>query len=104
MGRGSLRHAVHRRVHLERNAPESTTRKQPLEHRDDFLRRIKVVNRRKKMLQDILLKAAQANKKEFKFKMVNHKIENGKCVKAKQRKLSQDEWEKIPLKPNEFRT
>nr|QEM21679.1 dnaJ domain containing protein 4 [Dermatophagoides farinae] len=77
---GSLRHVVHRRVHLERNADPSKTKKFAQEKKDDFLRRIKAVNKKKEYLIALAKKTAKKNPNEFKFAMINQRLVKNKVI------------------------
>ncbi|EZG55908.1 DnaJ domain protein [Gregarina niphandrodes] len=74
----SSKHAVKRRVHLERATPAAKAKHGPLENRDQFLKRAKTLKKQQQTLNTLHKKAALRNPQEFNFKMISTRKEKGK--------------------------
>eukprot|EP01054_Gregarina_sp_Poly1_P002246 Gregarina_sp_Poly_1__2245@NODE_15_length_23029_cov_81_474305_g13_i0_p15_GENE_NODE_15_length_23029_cov_81_474305_g13_i0NODE_15_length_23029_cov_81_474305_g13_i0_p15_ORF_typecomplete_len217_score28_41Utp11/PF03998_13/1_1e19RACo_C_ter/PF14574_6/0_12Orthopox_A5L/PF06193_11/0_42_NODE_15_length_23029_cov_81_474305_g13_i0953810188 len=91
----SLKHAIKRRVHLERAAPHG---RKSLERKEEFLGRSKKWHERQRLIKILKEKARYANPEEFNFGMVRNKLENGKFVakdEHKRRLLTQSQAGKL---------
>jgi U3 small nucleolar RNA-associated protein 11 len=89
-GDGSLRHVVHKRVHLERHQPKQRKKLGYLEKHKDYVLRAKDFHRKQDKIKKLQRKAYFKNEEEFSRKMVNMQIKDGRARKKVKGK-TQDE-------------
>lgn len=77
----SLKHSIHRRVHLERATPVNRLRFGILERKKDYKIRAKRYHEKENLLKSLSEKARTRNPDEFDFGMVNSRLENGRYKK-----------------------
>ncbi|KAH7647616.1 hypothetical protein FG379_001873 [Cryptosporidium bovis] len=77
----SLKHSVHRRVHLERATPAKRLRFGILERKKDYKLRAIRYHEKENLFKSLSEKARTRNPDEFDFKMVNSRMENGRYTK-----------------------
>ncbi|KAF7457469.1 U3 small nucleolar RNA-associated protein 11 [Cryptosporidium felis] len=77
----SLKHSVHRRVHLERATPVDRLRFGILERKKDYKVRAKRYHEKENLFRSLSEKARTRNPEEFDFGMVNSKLVNGRYKK-----------------------
>ncbi|KAK9174253.1 Utp11 protein family protein [Cryptosporidium meleagridis] len=77
----SLKHSIHRRVHLERATPVNRLRFGILERKKDYKIRAKRYHEKENLLKSLSEKARTKNPDEFDFGMVNSRLENGRYKK-----------------------
>lgn len=91
MGDGSLRHVVHKRVHLERHQPKHRRRLGYLEKHKDYVKRAKDFHKKEDIIKGLHRKAYFKNEDEFAYGMMSHStMKDGKKLKKKGH-LSQEE-------------
>lgn len=66
-----------RRAHKERSQPQKRRRFGLLEKHQDYVKRARDYNRKKKKIQNLRVKAANKNPDEFNFGMVNAQLKDG---------------------------
>ncbi|CAE7769488.1 UTP11, partial [Symbiodinium necroappetens] len=72
MGDGSLRHVVHKRVHLERHQPKHRRRLGYLEKHKDYVKRAKDFHKKEDIIKGLHRKAYFKNEDEFAYGMMSH--------------------------------
>eukprot|EP00923_Selenidium_pygospionis_P036168 GHVN01063478.1.p1 GENE.GHVN01063478.1~~GHVN01063478.1.p1 ORF type:complete len:210 (+),score=31.26 GHVN01063478.1:57-686(+) len=77
----SLKHAVKRRVHLERAQPERRKKLGLLEKKDDYRTRAKAYRERSKHLRELREAASNRNKDEFNYGMIKARMKGGRFQK-----------------------
>ncbi|KAJ1607584.1 hypothetical protein OJ253_2283 [Cryptosporidium canis] len=77
----SLKHSIHRRVHLERATPVDRLRFGILERKKDYKVRAKRYHEKENLLMSLSEKARTRNPDEFDFGMVKSRMENGRYKK-----------------------
>ncbi|OII74504.1 uncharacterized protein cubi_00057 [Cryptosporidium ubiquitum] len=77
----SLKHSIHRRVHLERATPVNRLRFGILERKKDYKIRAKRYHEKENLLKSLSEKARTRNPDEFDFGMVKSRLENGRYKK-----------------------
>eukprot|EP00439_Symbiodinium_sp_Y106_P079539 s558_g18.t1 len=84
MGDGSLRHVVHKRVHLERHQPKHRRRLGYLEKHKDYVKRAKDFHKKEDIIKGLQRKAYFKNEDEFAYGMMSHSTtKDGKKLKKK---------------------
>ncbi|KAH8741926.1 hypothetical protein FG386_003121 [Cryptosporidium ryanae] len=82
----SLKHSVHRRVHLERATPASRLKFGILERKKDYKLRAIRYHEKENLFKSLSEKARTRNPDEFDFNMVNSRMENGRYKRINGRK------------------
>ncbi|KAL7067905.1 putative U3 small nucleolar RNA-associated protein 11 [Cryptosporidium serpentis] len=77
----SLKHSIHRRVHLERATPANRLRFGILERRQDYKLRANRYHEKERLFQALREKARTRNPDEFHFNMINSKLNKGRYEK-----------------------
>ncbi|CAE7892140.1 putative U3 small nucleolar RNA-associated protein 11 [Symbiodinium microadriaticum] len=102
MGDGSLRHVVHKRVHLERHQPKHRRRLGYLEKHKDYVKRAKDFHKKEDIIKGLHRKAYFKNEDEFAYGMMSHStMKDGKKLKKKGH-LSQMTGEKVARSSREY--
>lgn len=83
-GEGSLKHVVHKRVHLERPQPGYRRRLGYLEKHKDYVKRAKDYHRKEDAIKKLQQKAYFKNEDEFNRSMLSHHMVNGRTRKKPQ--------------------
>ncbi|CAE7376646.1 UTP11 [Symbiodinium sp. CCMP2456] len=96
MGDGSLRHVVHKRVHLERHQPKHRRRLGYLEKHKDYVKRAKDFHKKEDIIKGLHRKAYFKNEDEFAYGMMSHSTMKVCAVASseppKTTKRNQGEW------------
>lgn len=87
---GSLRHVVHKRVHLERQQPKARQRLGYLEKHKDYIKRAKNFHQKEDTIKLLHRKAYFKNEDEFAFGMASSVMKDGRWLQ-KTKHLSNDE-------------
>lgn len=78
----SLKHSIHRRVHLERATPANRLRFGILERRQDYKLRANRYHEKERLFQALREKARTRNPDEFHFNMINSRLNKGRYEKV----------------------
>lgn len=87
----SLRHVVHRRVHLERPQPKTRKNLGYLEKHKDYVKRAKDFHQKEDAIQQLHRKAYFRNEDEFAFRMKSHFQDKDGHARKKKAHLTKEE-------------